>query len=459
MKICAYVQNAYAKANYKNECMDTRQFVGLKVIKDALERAGYEVEFAGIATVHQYDIVLISLTSDCDWWTYIQERLQWKKGSYKIIIGGAGVMHVTPFLAFGDYFSLGRGEESVVNLVNKLAGREGYEDDSIIDAKTFSENNTYHIRQATKLYPHSIPLSKTASYTESAIGCNHKCLFCGYTWHRKFLSERSTFRWDSGLFKDIVNQERAMLDLMNDPNCIDWKHLRSTALDGISERLRFMCNKRISRDMLEYFLKSMILQKDIEPHQMKFFNIVGLPTENEDDERELLDVFEKVDRETLPKKHKNGWGVVLSSMHFNQTPATPLACAPVSYLNHRQHLHNVLAPQLKGGYVYSGENLWLVEGMGTEHLASIEMRMVALRGNRDDTENIIRLCKTKKFWSANKEIQQATIEKYFNMPLLFGEFTPETLPSRYLRTYCKVEESWKRPAWKEPWIIKPKGKD
>ena len=60
MRICAYVQEAYAKANYKNECMETRQFVGLRVIIDCLERAGYTVDYAGIATVHQYDIVLVS---------------------------------------------------------------------------------------------------------------------------------------------------------------------------------------------------------------------------------------------------------------------------------------------------------------------------------------------------------------------------------------------------------------
>lgn len=50
MKICAYVQEAYAKANYKNECMDARQFMGLRVIIDCLNRAGYEVDYAGIRT-------------------------------------------------------------------------------------------------------------------------------------------------------------------------------------------------------------------------------------------------------------------------------------------------------------------------------------------------------------------------------------------------------------------------
>lgn len=65
MRICAYVQESYAKKTYKNECLDTRQFVGLRMVIDSLERAGYEVEYAGIATVHEYDIVLVSITAFC----------------------------------------------------------------------------------------------------------------------------------------------------------------------------------------------------------------------------------------------------------------------------------------------------------------------------------------------------------------------------------------------------------
>ena len=199
MKICAYVQRKYAKQNYKNECFETRQFVGLRVIKDALERAGYEVDWAGIATVANYDIVLVSLTADCDWWEFIKERIEWPRGDYKVIVGGAGVMHVTPFLPFADYFSLGRGELSVVNLVNKLDGKEGYEDDSIIDAKTFSPDNEYHFRQAQTVYPHEIQLNKNNSFKENAIGCNHKCLFCGYSWQREFLSDKDFYRFSTGL--------------------------------------------------------------------------------------------------------------------------------------------------------------------------------------------------------------------------------------------------------------------
>ena len=120
MRICAYVQQSYTKQTYKKECMDTRQFVGLRVIIDCLERAGYTVEFAGMDTVHRYDLILVSLTSDCDWWPYVQERTQWQRGNYKVIIGGAGLLHITPFLPFADYFMFGRGEDLIVPLVRGI---------------------------------------------------------------------------------------------------------------------------------------------------------------------------------------------------------------------------------------------------------------------------------------------------------------------------------------------------
>ena len=171
MRICAYVQRQYAKANYKNECMDTRQFVGLRVVIDALERAGYEVEWAGLATVHTYDVVLVSLTSDCDWWPFLAERARWQPGHYRVIIGGAGVLHVTPFLPFADYFSLGRGEESVVELVRGLDGRSADVGDSIIASAEFSPDRIYHIRQAVERTWEKRPWEEGAyARAETAVG-------------------------------------------------------------------------------------------------------------------------------------------------------------------------------------------------------------------------------------------------------------------------------------------------
>ena len=452
MKICAYVQNAYAKANYKNECMDTRQFVGLRVIIDALGRAGYPVEWAGAATVHEYDVVLVSLTSDCDWWSWIAERVTWRPGNYKVVVGGAGVLHVTPFLRWADYFSLGRGEDSIVNLILRLDGRDCIDDDSIVESATFSPDKIYRIRQTDVPYPHRVELAgRDNGYLEGQIGCPHKCLFCGYTWHRKFLSDIDHFAWENSLFAEMVDLERAMIDIQRDPEKISFSKLRTTAIDGMSERLRYMVNKRISRACMVDFIRRMI-GSDAAPHQMKFYNIVGYPTETDDDWMEYLDTLREAD--SGPQNGKQ-WSIVLHNTPFRPMPATPLACAPMSKRNYRGQIGTALGRGLKGNLIYQGTNLWSVESMGTESLATVMLSAIAHRGNADDSESIERICRSKKFWCAPAAVREATLERHFDMDTLFGEFTAETLPSRYLRTYCAVEKCWNRPPWKPPYRIEP----
>ncbi len=439
MKICAYVQESYSKSTYKNECMDTRQFVGLRVVVDCLERAGYQVDYAGIATVHEYDIVLVSLTADCDWWTYIAERLRWRKGDYKVLIGGAGVLHIAPFLPWFYAVMFGRGEDLIVPLVQGIHNGERYEHESICYADTFTYNKIYRIAQADHPYCHSLRLSDKRNFSEGAIGCNHKCLFCGYTWHRKFASPYKHYRMEDSLFGGISDKERAMLDLKENPDSIDWARLRTTAIDGFSERLRVGVGKPITRDIISNFLVTM-LRYSGKPHQLKFYNICGYPTETEDDWREFLEELQLADN-AVAKREKQ-WSIVLHSTPFRPMPATPMACAPMSKRNYRGLIGSTLGEGLKGGLIYQGASLWSVESMGTDSLATVMLSALAHRGAIEDCENIARLCATKRFWRASSAVKEATLAKYFNMDKLFGSFDAETLPSRYLRTYAKVEKMW-----------------
>ena len=441
MRICAYVQEAYSKANYKNECMDTRQFVGLRVVIDCLERAGYSVEYAGLATVHQYDVVLVSLTADCDWWTFISERQRWRKGGYKVLVGGAGVLHVAPFLPWFYAAMLGRGENLIVPLIQGIESGDRWESESVLYSDTFSEDKTYRLAQVDLQYPHPIKLSENRKFCEGAIGCNHKCLFCGYTWQRKFVSPHEYYRMEDSLIGNIADKERAMRDLDEDPRSIDFAHLRTTAIDGFSERLRVGVNKPITRRIIHNFLVAMI-NSPAKPHQLKFYNICGYPTETDEDWMEFLDELRLADEAT--DRRERQWSIVLHSTPFRAMPATPMACAPMSKRNYRGLIGGKLGAGLKGNLIYQGKNLWAVESMGTDSLSTVMLSAIAHRGSREDSENIGRLCATKKFWSASASVREKTLERYFDMDRLFGPFTPETLPSRYLRTYLPVERGWGR---------------
>lgn len=438
-KICAYVQEAYSKQNYNKECMDTRQFVGLRVIIDVLERAGYTVDYAGSATVHNYDYVLVSLTSDCDWWTYISERQRWRKGNYKVIVGGAGVLHITPFLPFADIVIWGRGEDVITDIIAGVNIP-----DSAVETKHFSPDNLYYIAQAKTAYPHAIRLTDKRDFREGAIGCNHKCLYCGYTWQRRFLSANSYYAMSDSLFGGIEDKERALLDMSKDYSRINFAKLRTTAIDGLSERLRLMVKKNITNALLTEFFSAMcdaVRYRGVKPHQIKLYNIVGYPTETDEDMREFTRVLAEADG--LGTQLSKQWSLVLHSTPFRAMPATPMACEPMAYREYRGEIAKTLRDRLyKGNIFYQGRNFWAVESMGTDSLPTVILSAIAHRGDERDTEAITRLCATPKFWSANGATRRATLEKYFDIDKLFGAYTAQTLPSRYLRTYAKIENWW-----------------
>lgn len=421
--------------------MDTRQFAGLRVVMDCLTRAGYEVEYATRATVHTYDVVLVSITSDCDWWPYIQERLTWQPGSYRVLVGGAGVLHVAPFLRWFYAAMLGRGENLIVPLMQAIERGDRYDSPSVLYADEFSPDWIWRLAQVDHPYSHIVPLSDEKQFAEGAIGCNHKCLFCGYTWQRKFASPYKDYRMEDSLFGNIADKERAMLDLDRDPTCINWARLRTTAIDGFSERLRFGVNKRISRSIMHNFLMAM-LDSDAAPHQLKLYNICGYPTETEDDWLEFLDELKQADMKerTLPKQ----WSIVLHCTPFRPMPATPMACAPMSKRNYRGVFGQTLAPDLKGNLIYQGRSLWSVEGMGVDSLSTVMLSALAHRGSPEDSEYIAKLCSSKQFWRASAVVRENTLARFFDMDTLFGAYTPETLPNRYLRTYANIEKMWGR---------------
>ena len=134
--------------------------------------------------------------------------------------------------------------------------------------------------------------------------------------------------------------------------------------------------------------------------------------------------------------------LLLHSTPFRAMPATPLACKPMSYKNYRGEIARVLGAGYKGNIFYQGNAVWAVESMGTESLSTVIQSAIVWRGTEKDSENITKIARSKKFANASAKVKQATLEKYFDVKTLFGSYTRDTLPTRYLRTYAKVEKTW-----------------
>lgn len=436
LKIGVYVLTKYAKQTYSKECYNVRLNAGMAVVCDILKRAGYtNIEYCSVVNAHKFDMIMYSVTSDCDWWEFVAERIQWEKGNYKVVVGGQGVLNPRPFLDIVDYFVLGRAEGIQDKLAESILCKEDFESENVICSKTFSTDKIYKINQSTEIYPHDILLDNGQIYHEDVIGCNHKCLFCGYTWHRK-QAVQEAFNY-SGLWNGGADRERAMIDMHNGID-VDLVKLRTTAIDGLSERLRFAVNKKITRDMLREFLER--LAKCEKPHQVKFYNIIGYPTETEEDWFEFLEDIKMVD--SCFQKQEKQTSILLHSTPFRAMPATPLACKPMQYKNFRHAIADTLGKGYKGNIFYQGNAMWAVESMSTESLPTVIQSAIIWRGTENDTSNIIKVAQSSKFKSASAAVKQKTLEKYFDVGNLFGEFTPETLPTRNIRTYARVEKMW-----------------
>lgn len=435
MRIAIYILTKNAKANYKHESFAARQNAGLMVVRDILLRSGYGVEYCSSANAHKYDIILASITSDCDWYAFIRERVTWQDGEYRVIVGGAGVLNVRPFLPYADYFVLGRAEGVISQLIKAVKDDNGIDSDSVVRSSEFNSDKNYYINQSTKPYPYAVKLENEADYKESGLGCNHRCLFCAYTWHRKSCGD--VFHYGD-LWNKNKDVELALLDMASKGIDVDFNRLRTTAIDGLSERLRYKVNKKISRKVLRIFLSE--LAKCEKPHQVKFYNIIGYPTETKKDRNEFFEDIAEVDK-SLPKTDKQT-SILVHSTPFRAMPATPMACEPMSYKNYRGLLAKTVGRNYKGNILYQGNSIWAVESMGIESLPSVIHSVIALRGTEDDSKQIEKIATSKKYNNLPSKKKKKVLESMFDVEKLFSGYTPETLPTRYLKSYAKVEKMW-----------------
>lgn len=439
MKICAYVQTAYAKKTYKNESFDTRLFVGLRIVVNELKKAGYEVDYAGEATVHEYDVVLVSLTAQCDWYSFAAERMRWKKGNYKVAIGGAGVLNVEPWLEFFDVAMIGRGEDLIVPVVEALLCGDKYHHKSVLYAEDFSEDGYWEINQTNTSYPDGIQLHKGDPWIEGKIGCNHRCLFCSYTWSRKQNFE-GAFSWDmKGGTLDMSERECALLDYESGEYKVNWRLIRTTAIDGWSERLRFLVGKKIRNETIVKFLHDAFNSGE-KPKLIRLFNIIGYPTETVEDWFDLVETFKRADYNKKVYDFDGTWQISIQNNHFLPYPATPLACAPMQLKNFRGIVQKEMGINLPKCRLYDGKNIILSVSETIEALPTILLNAISLRGTAGEAEAIKKLCTSKKFWNSDTKTRQLTLEKYFDLNKICGAFEPERLPTRWLHTWANVEK-------------------
>jgi hypothetical protein len=447
-EVAIFVQKRYAKATYSVESYSVRRWYGVEMLRDALERAGIEVGYCSSANVGQFKVVLVSLTAAGDYYTFMAERETWAKGSYSVLVGGAGLLNVQPLVWSGDTFCFGRSEVYIVPLVKAALAGERLEHPSVCYADEFDPRKQWTIQQAAECYPHEVTISDGQKWKEAAIGCKRRCLFCGFTWHRKSIIPK-TEHDGNFLLVGVYGQETTIHDLCEMP--VDqWSKRLQIGLDGLSERLRFGVGKKITNDMWYHIVRSSI--ERAEKGWIRVYNLVGLPSETEEDLLECIDVAERASNDAKPQPEGEYSAIMLHSTPFKPVPATPAACWPVAKKELR-FWTSLTAQRLRNGRSYhnrfslfTAPNLRFFGGTKEEGLSQIVLEMVIARTTVAESDRVRAIARTPKFWAANAAGKLSTLEKTFDVDRLLGEQDPSTYACSYLRAWArheKLHQDWR----------------
>jgi hypothetical protein len=136
------------------------------------------------------------------------------------------------------------------------------------------------------------------------------------------------------------------------------------------------------------------------------------------------------------------WGIEVHSTPFRPIPATPCACWPMSHVSYRGRIVKVLSQgkhREYHGIFYRGNRFWAAESRGTESLPTVILDALVLRGVEDDSETIARVASSAKFRGASMAHRTAILEQHVDVGRLFGAYTWETLPTRYLAAYTPAD--------------------
>lgn len=416
MKIGAYVQAAYAKPAYAVECYDARAWPGFEMVLDVLRRAGYAVEHCSAATAHEFPVVLVSITAACDWWSFIAERVRWKAGARCVIVGGAGVLNVRPFLDFADVFVFGRAEGLIADVVSAGLNGSRFAHPAVCYSDEFDAGREYRIEQADRPYPHTVTLENGKTWREAAIGCQRKCLFCGYTWHRRHVGLKQSEAGAGGALWPS-SAELTAFDLAKMP-IEQWPKNLIVGLDGLSFRLRRAVNKAIPDELV-----ASILQR--RSGYSRVYNIVGYPTESECDAEEFYSLARRVQ---LPEQRV----VNLHSTRFRAMPATPLAVWEMDHRDFRRWPYEAAYRGPTGIVTYlETPSLKLIDRSG-ESSPTVLLDAVAHRGTEADAPAVRAVASSRKFWAARSAVREATLRASFDIDRLMGRYSWADLPTRYL---------------------------
>lgn len=424
-----------------NNSFDGNDNIGAKVIKDVLIRNGVEVGYCSPATAKDYQLVLVSLTSTYDVYAFYQSiallpSWQPNERQFKVLGGGFGIQNPTAIRHYIDYAAFGRAESWISSIVKGiLGGNEVLQHDSLMH---LPDMHHVKIAQADQLYPH-----KVGDYQEAFTGCPLKCKFCHFTFARKH-------QGPDGAYGEYV---QTTLTGGGTPE-LTWDQLFTwgekagrirVAIDGFSERLRYIYGKRISCDDIVEGIEAIGQYGGITT--LLVYNIANFPTEADEDRQELYQILRRAnpdDRVIL----------VLQSTPFRPSLATPMQWEPVALFPDWSKRRTEVIDErsnFRAVHSFTLETPW-------SHLMSV----IAERATPDTDELFHNICFAPQLQRGKHSRRLKIVQDNYNLTPYVKEYDfDEDHPAWFLESYIdnsvikkmarkmrkQAKKSTKQPGW------------
>lgn len=380
--------------------------IGALVIKKELELNGYVVDICTYEQAHNYELVMVSMTSTWDIYEFCSsmKKAGWEKRKFKSLLGGFGCQNPFALEDFIDWAFFGRAEYIITEVVEKLLA-----DDSI-DYSFMSPLKNPRItiaRPVQSLYDFEVKYGKNQStWKEEFTGCPYSCKFCHYTWNRRNVREGDPNKYiNDGI--STGSKEVMMMDVID----YEEKLGRVTAgMDGYSERLRFLFGKPITWEIVEGALDHMASFKG--NSYMKVYNITNFPTETEADEKEFVDFCK--DYTTSTSKKDGILSIEVFNTAFRPSINTPMERMPVRLFPEarRENLQIASGSGIVIKYTHLIQGAWM-------HLADV----AAIRYNVNEHKEVIDYISTdSKFGKLSNGAKLEEFNKRYNIEPFVREY-------------------------------------
>lgn len=368
--------------------------IGALVIKKELELNGYKVDVCTYEEAHNFDLVLVSMTSTWDLYEFYKsmKKANWQNRRFFALLGGFGCQNPFALEDFVDYAFFGRAEGVITEVVDRIlfGGELDYE------FMTPLKNPRVTVaRPVQYLYPFEVKYGKNQStWKEEFTGCPFKCKFCHYTWNRKNVREGDPSKY----INDGISTGSKEIMLMDVIDYEDKLGRVTAGLDGYSERLRFLFGKPITWEIMEGALDHMASFKG--NSYMKIYNITNFPTETEADEQEFLEFMREY--VSCTSKKDGVLSIEVFNTAFRPSINTPMERMPVSLFPEarRENLQIASGSGIVVKYTHLIQGAWM-------HLADV----IAIRYNVNKHLELIDFLSTdEKF---NKQNNQSKLDWAF----------------------------------------------